>query len=215
MNLTDRDLIRGLIDLVGALAVRLTGEVPDIRLSDDGGHWVWTRATASSVRWVAEDAPTGDDAVPRMPAGSIPPSPPKTPGQVAWDLARGDRTVKDTHLAIADICHRLETIEAVVAATKTAQDNAIRFDRLRQCLADLGCPWPEGCHMPTTIRAWLISLREAERDQCEYAVHHATDRLYGDGPPSPSAVAAAAIDAIKARRDIIQAAKDAIQPRTP
>src|SRR5437764_1085966 len=53
MNLTDRDVITGLIDLVGALAERLTGKVPEVRLTDPNGNQVWIRPDLCRSRRVS------------------------------------------------------------------------------------------------------------------------------------------------------------------
>jgi hypothetical protein len=49
-------------------------------------------------------------------------------------------------------------------AAEASFADAYRFGMLRRLLAEAGCPWPDGCHIPSAVGGWVDGLkREAER----------------------------------------------------
>jgi hypothetical protein len=52
VNLTDRNLIIGLMELVGSLAKRITGATPILRVRDDEGNFVDVGTALGEVRWL-------------------------------------------------------------------------------------------------------------------------------------------------------------------
>jgi hypothetical protein len=52
---SDREILVALLQLVGALAERLTGERPSVRLENGRGDFVWVCPNSSRVRWRKAD----------------------------------------------------------------------------------------------------------------------------------------------------------------
>jgi hypothetical protein len=77
LQLSDRDVSIALFNLVGALAERLTGEVPEVRITDREGNSVWVRPAASEIRWGATPAGAGGRCAHQAPAHSTPSPPPR------------------------------------------------------------------------------------------------------------------------------------------
>jgi hypothetical protein len=57
MNLTDRDILIGLTEAIGALAERLAGQELEIKLIDSAGDFIWVRPDVGEVRWAAAVVP--------------------------------------------------------------------------------------------------------------------------------------------------------------
>jgi hypothetical protein len=57
LNLTDRELLVGLIDLVGGLAERLTGEKVGLRIDSFKGHYFTGVPTTRYVTWNGTPTP--------------------------------------------------------------------------------------------------------------------------------------------------------------
>ncbi len=47
----DRDILTAVLRLIGALAERLTGEVPVVKIENKQGNFVWCRPSVEHVRW--------------------------------------------------------------------------------------------------------------------------------------------------------------------
>lgn len=62
MNIREKDLSIALLNAVGALAQRLTGEILAVRIVDSEGHPYWVYASPDAVKWVksAEEFTQGE-----------------------------------------------------------------------------------------------------------------------------------------------------------
>lgn len=65
---TDRHFLIALMRLIGALAERLTGEVPVVRVENERGDFVWTRPSTCHVRW-EKSLPAADGEAGRLGSG--------------------------------------------------------------------------------------------------------------------------------------------------
>lgn len=47
----DRDILTAVLRLAGALAERLTGQIPVVKIENEAGDFVWCRVSTEYVRW--------------------------------------------------------------------------------------------------------------------------------------------------------------------